>query len=387
MSSPTRTRVRSIVRAVAMNGALFCAAILFALGLSEVLVRIVAPQQLVLLRPDMWQPADTIGWLARAGVRTTVNTGERKVDFITDQEGFRVGSAGRVTAATEILLLGDSFVEALQVQYEQSFAGLMERHAPESVGAPVAVRNAAVGGWSPSQYLIRARQLLARHHYDALVVSVFTGNDILGGRRDYVAPRAPEERATFRLPSGLSKRELTATFAQPLNDFLEVHSQLFVFVRTKLHWLAVRANLSHAYFPTIMYRRELKTDRFEVTTDVLADLDKLGRKQGVPVLFVLIPSDVQVQRDKLNGYVAALKIDPATIDADQPNTVLYERLVGRGVNVVDAMPGLRAAASRGEHLYGEVDPHLTAAGHRVLWSVVQPRLSEILKGNHSTALK
>jgi hypothetical protein len=92
---------------------------------AEVLVRIVEPQQLIVDRPDIWQPRDTVGWEHRPNVQTTVNTGEGFVHFRTDAEGFRIGRAGRVEGDRQVLLIGDSFMEALQVEYEQSLAGLM----------------------------------------------------------------------------------------------------------------------------------------------------------------------------------------------------------------------------------------------------------------------
>ena len=49
-----------------------------AYGMAEVLVRVLAPQQLVVKRPDIWQAVDTLGWAHRADVRTTINTGERR---------------------------------------------------------------------------------------------------------------------------------------------------------------------------------------------------------------------------------------------------------------------------------------------------------------------
>ena len=130
---------------------------------------------------------------------------------------------------------------------------------------------------------------------------------------------------------------------------------------------------------------QLLSGRFETTTSVLADIAALGREKGVPVLFLIVPSDVQVERDRLNGYIAALKLDPAKIDADQPDTVLYKQLVARGADVVDALPALRNAADRGAHLYGQADPHLSAAGQEVLLNVIEPHLAALLKlGTHGS---
>jgi hypothetical protein len=116
---------RRWIRMAVVNGGLFVTSLVLAAGVAEVGVRIAAPQQLILIRPDLWEPADTVGWLRRSNVDARVNTGEGTVRLITDHDGFRVGEERRRTGVP-VLLLGDSFMEALQVDHEQSLAGLLD---------------------------------------------------------------------------------------------------------------------------------------------------------------------------------------------------------------------------------------------------------------------
>jgi lysophospholipase L1-like esterase len=387
IASERAQRLRRLLKTAFLNLVLLLTSLVAALGAGELVVRKAAPQQLILLRPDMWQPADSIGWLPHANVRTTVNTGEGTVQYITDGESFRVSKSGRVEADTEILLLGDSFMEALQVEYEESLAGLIEAHALEAFGRRVAVRNAAVSGWDPPQYRMRARRLLENKRYAAVVVAVFTGNDIINRPMKYVPPRAPARRASLRLPTHLSRRELNASLAQPLNDFLEVRSHLFVFLKTKLRWIAVRSRLVDAYFPQVMLRQERESVRWKVTTDILAELAALARDKGIPILFLLLPNSLQVQQEKLDGVLVELGLDPASVDADQPNRLLGQRLTERGLLTLDALPYLRAAAGKGPSLYGQVDAHLSGPGHEVLWAAIQPSLTQMLRPDRGRAVR
>src|SRR3989442_7554034 len=105
-----------------------------ALLLGEVVVRIVAPQQLIILRPDIWMPVDSVGLTFRPFVHSTINTGERPGHVVTDSQGFRVSAGGRPSARTRVLLIGDSFMAALQVEYEQSLAGLLEKGLKARLG-------------------------------------------------------------------------------------------------------------------------------------------------------------------------------------------------------------------------------------------------------------
>ena len=126
--------VRSFLARAAGNVALLLFGLTMALLVAEVVVRVVRPQQLILTRPDIWQPVDTLGWKHQPDVSTTVNTGEKLVRFYTDHESFRVGANGRVEADKKVLVLGDSFLEALQVEYEESIPGILEERLPECSG-------------------------------------------------------------------------------------------------------------------------------------------------------------------------------------------------------------------------------------------------------------
>jgi len=90
----------------AINLTLGLTSVALAFFLSEFAVRLIAPQQLILIRPDIWRPIDILGWAHIPSVNTTINTGDRTVRVLTDQDGFRVGRAGRVEADRRILLLG-----------------------------------------------------------------------------------------------------------------------------------------------------------------------------------------------------------------------------------------------------------------------------------------
>lgn len=345
---------------------------------SEVAVRVVAPQQLILLRPDLWQPADTVGWIHRPNVDIRINTGERTVSIFTDAEGFRVGAGGRIESDHEVLLLGDSYMEALQVEHEQSVAGVLEARLAESMGVPVAVRNAAVGGWDPDQYLLRARQLLSRADYDVVVTPLYLGNDILARRRDKLPPRESAPRQQFRFPRALSFREFTDSFLRPINDFLEVRSHLYIFLRNRLQTLRMKLGLAPLTFPTQFFTAESEGPRWENTAEISEDIAALAEEHGAASLFVLIPTPFQVNEEAFDRYVEGYDLDPDGIDLEQPNRILGGDLVARGLRVYDALPAFREAHDEGQRLFGAVDPHFSPAGNELLAGLVAPQIAELL---------
>lgn len=385
MKSDRLNRIVKRLRPHALNAGLVALSLVVALLLAEGLVRQLAPQQLILIRPDLWQAADTFGWLHRPHVQTLINTGERTVHVYTDQDGFRVSAEGRREGEKRVLILGDSFMEALQVEYEQSLAGLLEQRLSERLGEKVAVRNAAVGGWGPNQYRLRARSLLARDTFDLVVVSLFVEDDIANRQVDRLPPRTPVERKHYRIPRSLRPGELIDATLAPFNDMFEVRSHLFVLLKNRMETLRMRTGLTTAYFPRSFLRSEAASPHWAFTAQLCREIADLAAEQGARTLFVLIPTSYQVDSEVFARYVAGFGIDSNKVDLDQPSRLLGHALTAEGLDVIDALPALRSAKSSGEQLYGNIDRHLSPEGHLVLESVVTPQAAEMLDSSGGLA--
>ena len=376
---PTRMPSR-VLRAWLVNLTLLSASFLLAALVAELAVRVLVPQQLILKRPDIWRPDTLLGFDHQPAVRTTINTGERTVTFVTDDEGFRIAASGRRDGERTVLLLGDSYSEALQVEYEQSFAGLLETNVSRRLGATVGVRNSGVGGWDPDQYLIRARAVLATSPFDLVVVALYVENDAIDYWRKRVPARVPVEVHPFRIPRRLSMAEFKDALFYPINDLLEVRSHLFIFLKNRLQTLRMRWGLTAAYFPRVYRRSEADSPRWDNTAAICAEIAALARQRKVPVLFVLIPAPHQVDSRVFLDYVRGFDIDTTQVDLSQPTRRLEQSLKAKGLVVVDALPTFLEAHGRGLVLYGKVDNHLSPAGHETLAALLEPRVFQALGG-------
>ncbi len=370
---------RQLMRQIAVNTALVLAAGTVGLVIAEVAVRMVAPQQLILKRPDIWMPVDTLGWQHRPNVQTTVNTGERTVRLNTDREGFRVGERGRVDGDRRILLLGDSFMEALQVEYEQSVAGLLEQRLPELTGERIAVRNTAVGAWDPNHYLMQLRRSLTQESYDLVVVAFFLGNDVVSRRVEQFERRPPAEVHPFRLPRSLTAREVKDAWLYPINDFLEIRSHLFTLFKTRAQTLLMRVGLTARYFPPHFLKKRAGAKEWQVTAEICHELADVAAAHNTPIVFVLVPASYQVDREAFDHYVRGFDIDPAAVDIAQPNRIVSELLAARNLEVIDVSPAMERANAKGVKLYGDVDPHLSPEGHVVVQQTVEPHILRALQ--------
>jgi hypothetical protein len=361
--------------------ALMLASLGLVLLLLEGAVRTIAPQQLILVRPDVWQPVDVLGWKFRPEVQTRINTGERTVTLRTDVQGYRVGSAVAENPSRQVLLLGDSFMAAIQTEYEETVAGLMERGLTGALGDRVRVLNTAVGGWDTPHYLLKAERVLVhrRTPVDAVVVAVYLGNDIVSDRIESYPPRSPVQRWSFRLPRSLERNELVDAIARPVDDTLKRWSHTYVLVKNRLDHLRTRFGLTEAYFPSVYLKSSLDSRRWTVTADMLQDIAALAEAQGIATLFVLIPSHFQVHTDALDAHLDTFGIDRDSVSMDQPNIVLGLEMRRRGLTVVDTLEALRHAAGSGHQTFGTVDTHLAPAGHAVIWEAIEEKVRELMQ--------
>lgn len=108
-------------------------------------------------------------------------------------EGFaqvRINSAGfrdreriqqKPPGSFRIAILGDSNVEALQVDYKDTFSALLERHLTGCLslaGRPIEVLNFGVSSYGTAQQLLTFRHVARAYSPDLVVSAGFMGNDI-----------------------------------------------------------------------------------------------------------------------------------------------------------------------------------------------------------------
>lgn len=345
------------------------------LCLSEALVRIFKPQQRILLRPDIWCPREILGWTHCPNVSTTVNSGEGEVGFHTDGSGFRVDPAALIPQADKkILVLGDSFMEALQVEDRNTTAEQLARKLNAAGPFSVKVVNAGVADWDPNQYLLQARLELGRTRYDLGMVSVYLGNDIVPQVVERFPPRHPSLRREVSVKTFAFWGWVRDRVLYPANDFLRTRSHLFILIKNNLSNILMRMRLSGNAIPPVFFKNQADLPDWDVTALLCERIAAEFKKRGIPVVFVLVPTSYQVDAASFKRYLDSYGVAPSAVDLGQPNRILGEKLRARRLAVLDPLEKFRILTSQGHELYGHVDNHLNArgceelAGEVALWA-------------------
>jgi hypothetical protein len=184
----------SVRRAVA-NLALALGAVAVALGLAEGALRLAGIEAPSFYRvdPDLGDALDpgSEGWWTKEG-RTFVRISSAG---LRDREHALAKPADTV----RIVVLGDSYAEALQVELEQTFWSVMERElagCPALAGRRVEVLNLGVSGYGTAQELLALRHRGLRYAPDVVLLAFVTGNDVRNNSK--VLQRGGRPYATWR---------------------------------------------------------------------------------------------------------------------------------------------------------------------------------------------
>lgn len=124
-------------------------------------------------------PAGVSGWQTEEG-HTFVRFNEHGY---RDRERILDKPAG----VTRVAVLGDSFVQALQVDLDSTFVSILERELLRCQAhreGILEVMNFGVGGYGPAQQLLALQHRVWAFSPDVILLTLFTGNDIINDSKE-----------------------------------------------------------------------------------------------------------------------------------------------------------------------------------------------------------
>ena len=335
---------------------------------TELIVRLLMPQVLPLDAPQIYRPDDAIGWRRTANVRALANTGDRDVLICTDDQGDRIScmTPSPATCAQRVLVVGDSFVEALAVPFEETAWARLEH----DTGACVEV--AGVGGYEPGQYLqlVRERLRSDRPHYDLVIVSLFVGNDVVND-----AERIPPAQAVWKqpirvLPEGLDADALVR-WLHPFDQWLESRSHAYVATRFAIRNARDPGDVGIYGLPVAVVRDRFTPAMVDATCQAFALMADEASRAGVPFLITIVPARMQVLDPDGTRLKTVFPALASSIDMDLVSNSVAPRLATfDGVSgVVDLLPVLRSDP-RPEY-WGVRDQHFGPGGHATWFAALR----------------
>jgi len=173
----------SLLRRACAASALIAFGSLLALAMTEAALRLydATKPKPPIPRADLWDPKLGYGWLHPPGIEGAWfdDHGEFSVVVKINSHGLRdvEHEYAKPPGVFRILLLGDSYMEAVQVQLEQIFPRLLEQmlHAG---GRRVEVINASAADWGTDNELVYLREEGFKYSPDLVLLAFTTANDV-----------------------------------------------------------------------------------------------------------------------------------------------------------------------------------------------------------------
>jgi len=362
--------------------------VLMGLVLAEVVVRIFAPQHLVGRHQNIWRSDSTIGHRHRENIDVYTNLGEGQHRFTTDRYGYRVDSPSAdslddITSNISLLVLGDSYLEALSVNNNETIPERLASTLFVKYGITVRVSNAGTASWDVNHYLIETRRSLARRPYDLGIIFICLPNDIVMDLDTTFHDEVSGHRG-----SSLGRQEGLYVVKRAnylLKKLLISHSQLYMFIMKQMQVWTLQLGVSGAR-PREVFLTECSSARWETTADICALIRDEFSARGIQLLFVLLPAVYQVEEEYFYKFVDSHGIPRDSVDLEQPNTLLATAFYRRSLPLLDPLSYMRVKADQGLHMYGGVDPHFNPEGHRIVAEYILPYMEECLAPKLGNAL-
>jgi hypothetical protein len=278
-------------------------------------------------------------------------------DYGHGLRGNRLGYPGREfrldkrPGVDRIAALGDSFAVAPAVPFAENYLTLLEHRLPQTE-----VYNFGVSGAGPREYSLILNQHILAFRPDLVLVSVFVGNDIT---EELATPRSLDLRQhALYLLLARGGRLLQERWRQSPGDPVSGSDRLTAGRLSAETFREVEARRLAVCLKDPPQGLEKKWAR------ALAYLDRIireCRRRELPVAFVLIPDEFQVNRAVLAEALRAGGLQADAVDLRLPQCRLLAFFAERGVPCLD----LWAAFARVPETYAPRDTHWNIRGNRL----------------------
>jgi hypothetical protein len=259
-----------------------------------------------------------------------------RVPFKYNSEGFRDEDFPPTTAAgVRILLLGDSFVESLEVPYEQTFHERVEEELKRAVDDSCVVINISSQGYSTAQELLAYRKFREQLHPQIVLLAFYSGNDFEDNLRPSFA--LLDQEGHLRFPP--NEDSWLSVQSQTLQRWLYEHSHLVFFIKNAVE------NLFHQRINPEA-KREVRVsveEKYRITQSLLRELANEVRRDNVQFGVILIPG-----RRDVNGH------------SGEKLHVIIQECEDAGI------PLLRLDHVLVPEHFFEFDEHLNESGHEIV---------------------
>jgi hypothetical protein len=335
--------------------------ILVLIGLLEIVCRTLIPaaeQPYYVFEPDRQLLHYSIRH-QRNGLYTMGPFAEERANWHINNDGWNSPiDYQRDHIKPRLVIIGDSYIEAFQVNADQSLAGQLRQLLPQ-----IEVYSVGISGAPLSQYLHMARYAMKHFHPSALLINI-VHNDF---DESLCAVKAPVGMLCLDV-NGDTVREQTITAYQP-NQWMRLLRKSAL-----MRWLVLNLRITSVRLPGRAYQSNVNMQavdgqRANITTATKYVLRTLAKESMVPVLLM-------VDAPRQHVYAGTLSTNPVRWMTE---LVKKEARLLK-LPVVDLAEAFTVQYELdGQRFESQYDGHWNAHGHAIAAKAMLPVLRSVVR--------
>ncbi len=303
---------------------------------------------------------DRVGYRLRPGAEVRYWTSEFDTTLAINTQGVRDDEPIGPKAAGErrVLILGDSYVFAVQVPFRDTMGERLEARLNETeTGHRWRVIDGGVQGYGPVEQWLFYRNVAAAFEPDVVLIMVSVANDAieaLDARATLEAGRVPQVGGQ----AGLARSRMRQVIRS---------SAVLQLIRRRYDQLRARLSNAVAERPLATYLEEAPAEvveGLEVATQAFGRIADEARRDGAGVAFVLMPARFQTDDLEFDRIAKASADSGSQLERHAATDRFTSALKPLGYPILDLLP-VFAAIHDGPALHFVRNSHLTARGHQV----------------------
>ncbi len=363
------------VKKVAINLVLFFISLLFILIISEILLRVFFPVTDTLYTGD-----EIIGFkhIPNWSGINVVPESITKVKF--NSEGFRDDEhiIANPDKKYRIVFLGDSYVDALQVDFEKTFHQIVEKRLEEKYPGKFEVFNFGMPSFSTGQELLTYESYAKKYNPDLIYLFFFMNDPYDNCCIDSTKP------CFYKDNSGIKQRPFQAKNHSKLSFFIAKYFKIPIFLRTVYYQVRKKLDRSNEkkigiidYEKVFLKEYDNQTkDCWDITHYLFKRFEQETNSSNVKFKVFIIPHPASIYDvDKQKLLKEDTSYNESFLDFDKPQKEIKKILESERIQYVDLTKALKNPDNR---TYLEFDYHFNNLGHEVVADVI---IDELKKDN------
>ena len=255
----------------------------------------------------------------------------------------------KIKKEKEIVFLGDSFTEAIQVDWNESFVGILEKKYPR-----IDIKNLAVITYSPSMYLLQTRELINNKNLAKIILQVYN--------YDFV------DDEYYKVYSNAKNTKNPKEYVKQL-EYLDYHhydlkGELKFYLREKLKnsYLVrlVKRIQKTMFYQGVLWNNPSNTFIREnsITIEALKEIQKLCDENNIEFIVFLIPDKTSLLKNQEDNFYTSFK------------DIMFKN----NINFIDTIPNFQNYKQK-EKIFFKKDIHLTNIGHKLIAKSISKNLN------------